>query len=318
MRQIDDPFYAGLLDALREGRLTEEHRAILRSRILGDDRVKSPEWKDAAIIVTRNELRVQLNFDAVIEYANDHGQPVIYSCAEDTFRRTLLTGSNRRKFLSAPDTKDNALSGILPLSVGMKVVLTVNICTVDGLANGAQGILRRIVYDDENVDTASSQPGKAIVLKKPPKYVVLELLGRSSGQYDGLPANHVPVYPVKRGCTYMFWRQDGSKIQRRFQRLQIPLAPAYAFTDYKCQGQTLKKVIVDLAADSAGNGAYVMLSRVQRLEDLLILRPFKESTLDIRLSPGLRAELKRLEEYAEMTTQLEQWPNDCITVSSSS
>ena len=80
------------------------------------------------------------------------------------------------------------------------------------------------------------------------------------------------------------------------------------FTDYKCQGQTLQKAVVDLANDGATNGAYVMLSRVQRLEDLLILRPFKESVLDTRLPPALRAELERLDECAEETAKLDSWP----------
>jgi len=66
--------------------------------------------------------------------------------------------------------------------------------------------------------------------------------------------------------------------------------------------------VVDLANDGATNGAYVMLSRVQRLEDLLILRPFKESVLDTRLPPALRAELERLDECAKETAKLDSWP----------
>jgi hypothetical protein len=42
--------------------------------------------------------------------------------------------------------------------------------------------------------------------------------------------------------------------------------PAFAFTDYKCQGQTLGKVVVDLNEGTSA-GIYVMLSRVQRMED---------------------------------------------------
>jgi len=314
MRQIDDPFYAGILDAFRKGRLTEDQKNALRSRILGDDRVKNPEWKDASILVTRNEARVQLNFDATVEHAQDLGQPLIYSCAEDSYRQTILTGYHRQNFLSTPDTKDNALCGILPLSISMKVVLTVNICTADGLANGAQGILRQIVYDKADVDELYSQPG-SIVLQKPPKYVVVELTGPSPGAYKDLPQNHVPIYPVKRTCVHTFWTRDGNKIQRRFQRMQLPLTPAYAFTDFKCQGQTLSKAIIDLAGNNSNNSTYVMLSRVKKLEDLLILRPFKDSILDYHHTPALRTEIDRLQKCAEKTDQLEEWPNSCIVVS---
>src|SRR5215212_6697577 len=120
---------ADVLECMRGGHLTEDQRAALRSRILGDDRIKTQEWKDAAFLVSRNDVRIQLNFNAAKEHAQDLQQPVIYSCAQDSYRRTPLTGSNRRRFLSTPDAKENALCGILLLSIGMKVALTVNICT---------------------------------------------------------------------------------------------------------------------------------------------------------------------------------------------
>ena len=87
----------------------------------------------------------------------------------DSYRRTRLQGSHRRKFSSAPDTKDNARCGILPLSIGMKIVLTLNICTNDGLANGAQGILQQIVYNEEFVDKSSASTRRSYYAEKAPK-----------------------------------------------------------------------------------------------------------------------------------------------------
>ena len=92
------------------------------------------------------------------------------------------------------------------------------------------------------------------MLKKPPKYVVIELVDTTPG-----------INPVKRGCVYTVWRRDGTKIQKSFQRFQLPLTPAFAFTDYKCQGRTLQKVVIDLAGDNTSHGTYVMLSRVRKL-----------------------------------------------------
>jgi len=313
MRQIDDLFYANILESMRHGKLSEDQRQALRSKILGDDRIANPEWRDAVFLVSRNQIRVQMNFDATKEYADKMKQFVVYSCAEDTYKKIPLKGSKRRSFLSASDTKENALSGILPLSIGMKVVLTVNICTNDGLANGVEGILRQIVFDKDSVDRASSKK-KKIVLKRVPKYVTVELLDRTPGPYDNLPPKHVPIYPLKCACVHTFWRSDGTKVQYNFQRFQLPLTPAFAFTDYKCQGRTLRKVVVDLAESNASTGMYVMLSRVQRLSDLLILRPFNESLLDMKIPVALREELKRLEACARDTEQLESWPDEKVDV----
>ncbi|KAI0272217.1 hypothetical protein BGY98DRAFT_889623, partial [Russula aff. rugulosa BPL654] len=43
---------------------------------------------------------------------------------------------------------------------------------------------------------------------------------------------------------------------------------------HKSQGQTMDKAVVDLAACHGTETPYVMLSRVRRLDDLLILCPF--------------------------------------------
>src|SRR5262249_46975963 len=125
------------------------------------------------------------------------------------------------------------------------------------------------------------------------------------------PPNHVPVYPVKAPCVHTIRRRDGNQIRHSFQRFQLPLTPAFAFTDYKCQGRTFQKAIVDLAEGATSTGIYVMLSRVRRLEDLLILRPFKESLLDVRIPSALREEFQRLEDCAQETERLERWPDAC-------
>jgi len=269
------------------------------------------EWKDAGFLVSRNQIRVQMNFEVTLEHVKDKIQCVIYSCAEDIYKKVKLKGRIRRSFLSAPDTKENNLCGILPLSIGMRVVFTINICTNDGIANGAEGILCQIVYDQDSIDRLSSR-GRSIVLKAPPKFAVVELIDRTPGVFEGLPPGHVPVHPVKVSCVHTIWQHDGNKIQYNFQRFQLLLTPAFAFTDYKCQGRTLQKAVVDLAEGVTSTGMYVMLSRVRRLEELLILRPFKESLLDARIPPALHDELKRLEECARNTELLERWPDEIL------
>ena len=131
----------------------------------------------------------------------------------------------------------------------MKVVFTVNVCTNDGLANGAEESSGKLSMTDY-----PSSRGKAVVLKRPPKYAVVELIGRIPGAYEGLQPRHVPVYPDKAACVHTIWRRDGTKIQHNFQRIQLLVTPAFAFTDYKCQGRTLPKVIADLLKASPARG----------------------------------------------------------------
>ena len=87
---------------------------------------------------------------------------------------------------------------------------------------------------------------------------------------------------------------------RTFQvkRTQFPLTPAYACTAYKVQGKTLNKVIIDLKYPPTGKldraYAYVALSRVKNLNDILILRPFEKKILNTKFSDDYIIECERL------------------------
>ena len=94
-------------------------------------------------------------------------------------------------------------------------------------------------------------------------------------------------------------------IKRSAKLRQFPVTLAYAITDYKCQGITIKtsQVIIDLARPSTGkppaSSAYVQLSRVQSIQQLSILRPFDPAELRKPLHPKLLAEL----DWQKMRTQ---------------
>lgn len=55
------------------------------------------------------------------------------------------------------------------------------------------------------------------------------------------------------------------------------------------------------ASASTIQGVYVMLSRVRALSGVAILRPFKPSKIEQRLSEELRDELQRLNDLDELT-----------------
>ena len=78
-------------------------------------------------------------------------------------------------------------------------------------------------------------------------------------------------------------------------RTQLPLLPAYCYTDYKSQGRSLEKAIVDPLTAQSLQGLYVMLSRVRNLDGLTVLRPFRRQKIYQRLQQELRDELQRLE-----------------------
>ncbi|KIK15047.1 hypothetical protein PISMIDRAFT_42160, partial [Pisolithus microcarpus 441] len=68
---------------------------------------------------------------------------------------------------------------------------------------------------------------------------------------------------------------------RTVRRHQFPMTVAYAFTDYRSQGQTLQSVIVDIATPPSGGlnlfNLYVALSRSPGRTQLRLLRDFDYS-----------------------------------------
>ncbi|KAF8256855.1 hypothetical protein EI94DRAFT_1475672, partial [Lactarius quietus] len=90
--------------------------------------------------------------------------------------------------------------------------------------------------------------------------------------FPGLPEGTVPIFPTQKSFKL------GGKSGIRVDREQIALTPAYAFTDFKSQGQTIENVIVDLAKPPSGNltgfNAYVSLSRSRGRNNIRLLRDF--------------------------------------------
>ncbi|KAG1725054.1 uncharacterized protein EDB91DRAFT_1062478 [Suillus paluster] len=82
---------------------------------------------------------------------------------------------------------------------------------------------------------------------------------------------------------------------------QLPLVPAYAFTDFKSQGQTIEYVLVDISKTTCFSlspfNVYVALSRSHGRESIRLLRDFDKDLFlrhpseDLRIEDGCIDEL---------------------------
>jgi ATP-dependent exoDNAse (exonuclease V) alpha subunit len=174
-------------------------------------------------------------------------------------------------------TKDSL--GILPLFHGMRVMITENLATDNKLVNGMEGIVQHIDYGI--LDNGGRYAKACYVLVK-----------GSDVKVDGYDIDVVPILPVPHSFTYKSRYGESFPISR----LQLPLVPAYSYTDYKSQGRTLERAIVDLKSARSLQGIYVMLSRVKSLAGLAVLGDFPPNILEQHLSEELRNEFKRLDE----------------------
>ncbi|CAF1243245.1 unnamed protein product [Adineta ricciae] len=194
-----------------------------------------------------------------------------------------------------PDNKTELLPGLLPL-------------------------VRNIMYDDQK-DSSDLKikseifPSSAIYIRKP-SYALVEInASQVETNLDGLRPKLISIpliekqftVPIRQLFGHLLDRvQNGRRIPQVIQvtRTQLPIVPAFAITTYKAHGLTMNKIVVGLQVPLQTLqvvSVYVLLSRVKRAEDTVILRPFDMKVLPVRPSLAQDAELKRLDELAKRT-----------------
>ncbi|KAG1845209.1 hypothetical protein F4604DRAFT_1595699, partial [Suillus subluteus] len=137
------------------------------------------------------------------------------------------------------------------------VMVTFNVETDLDIANGSRGEIMKVVLDER--ETTFSPTSAIVKLSYPPAYVLIKMNHTKAVQLDGLEKNMLPLVPMERAFTIIHGNQSKS-IKRR----QLPLTPAYLFTDYRSPGQTISNALIDIATPPTAGltpfNVYVALS----------------------------------------------------------
>ena len=116
--------------------------------------------------------------------------------------------------------------------------------------------------------------------------------------------NVLPLVPLER--TFMINTGNGRK--KTVHQRQLPLTPAYSFTDYRSQGQTIQNIIIDIVTPPSGTltpfNIYVTISRARGRNQIRLLQDFDDKLLTKHPSEYLRLEDERLNEFEIKT---EEW-----------
>lgn len=272
----------------------------------------------------RNELRTELNNLAVINKAYEMGISPTVIVATDTIKakRPIDLPNLSKRLLALPDNKTEHLPGYLPLVPGMPVLLQENIACELGLSNGTRGIFRELIFGNSLTPTTGSEEGRFTddtIFVRNAQYALVEIPTSKMRKLHSLDPFIVPIPVIEKtfevnlnklysdkGQLTQALNQKKVKANITVKRKALPLIPAYSITTHKSQGQTLPKIVIDLnmppgAVEVAS--AYVPLSRVKKLEDLVILQDFSVDVLRVKPSKGQTDELKRLANLFEQTKQ---------------
>ncbi|KAJ8580064.1 hypothetical protein M405DRAFT_891925 [Rhizopogon salebrosus TDB-379] len=133
----------------------------------------------------------------------------------------------------------------------------------------------------------------------PPILIIIELDFCELPQLPGLPPRHIPLSPICSKFTI------GSNPSIRVTRQQLALIPAYAFTDFKSQGQTIDHVLVDIGKTTCFGlslfNAYVALCCSRGRETIRFFKDFDDNLFICHPSEDLRIEDERIDGLVKQT-----------------
>ncbi len=316
--RVTDPVWLGFLRRLRNGEVTGEDIDMLQKLVLTNPECPIPDfesdpWRDVALVTPRHAVRMQWNEAATRKHCARRGVQMFVCPADDSISGRPLTtteryaaaskrtrGRGRREKAGLPDE--------VLLAVGMKVMVTVNVMTDLDVANGARGEIVDIILDEDEPPLPDTP---VVTLKKPPAYVLVRLDRTRATALEGLPECVIPIEPMTKTYEIVVEEQipgvEGTQeVKKTVKRRQLPMTAAYAFTDYRSQGQTLRCVIVDIATPPGGGltlfNIYVALSRSSGRETIRLLRDFDPDVLRQPVDAMLVQEDERLDNLDNTTT----------------
>jgi hypothetical protein len=307
-KRITDPVWHEMLTNLRNGQMQKEDVEMLRELIVGgslNDKFDVEPWSNACLVTPRHAVHIVWNKLCARKWCRKSGRQLFICPAQDTVEDCPLTLSQRisvARFSPEKKNRGTLLADEVELAKGLKVMVTNNLATDLDITNRARGEIVDIIFDKDEPDF----PDSLIVrLHKMPRCVLVKLARTRASQLDGLDEGVIPVEPMTCKMKIPMADTTGQTRERLVIRRQFPITSAYAFTDYRSQGQTICPVMVDPATPPSGGlslfNIYVALSRSTGRSTIHLLRDFNDQLFQKPLDTDLMLEDEQLERLNQGT-----------------
>ena len=255
-RQGEDKTYADILNRVRSATFTDEDIEVLKTRVFPANDPLLPT--DTLVVTCTNKEVNRINNEKLSLI--DEEKYVIDSINKHTTQKEFKPRTDASGAITG-----TPLQKTLEIKKGAKVMLTHNIDTADCLTNGAFGEVVGFKFDQ-------ACQIKEIHVKFYNDDCGRERRKRNIDMQNRYPNENVVSIEKLEFCYSI--SKNGKTGSATALAYQFPLSLAFASTAHKVQGLTVKKpnsLIVDLRGVRESAQAYVILSRVQSLQQLYII-----------------------------------------------
>lgn len=304
--RITDPIWNDILKRSRTGDCTKSDITEIQKLVLVNPECDVPDfmstpWNDTVLITPRNTSRMFWNCAALDNHCSQTGHAKFIIYARDTDQGNELSLRQRLEIAHLKIDETNRLPNKIEVAIGMKAMVLLNIAPGADLANGTRGVIVDIILDPRETAHYTDTGATSVILQYPPSVILFRPLHHPGFSIPGLSDGVLPLFPTQKTFSLP------GKIKRTIHREQFALTPAYAFTDFKSQGQTIDCVLVDLGkpptATLTSFNAYVALSRSRGRSTIRLLRNVDETLFTRHPSEELRKEDDRLNDLANITLE---------------
>ena len=279
-RQGNDKVYADTLNRIRIGAQTQADMELLSSRIRPSNHEDIK--KCSLYIGCKRKDIADINFKYILSFPGKVAiiKAVHFNQTERDFKPSI---SKKDGIVGSTSLQDELL-----LKAGVKLILVHNIDTGDLLTNGQLGTLEDIIRTKD----------------KTVEILVIKLNDNRVGEQNRKTnADLASKYPgcvfIRRVSIQYTVRRKSGEVGTTATVIQFPVKLAYAITAHKIQGQSIlhpTTVAMDLQTVFDPAQAYVMLSRVQSIDQLFIVDKLEDAML--QTDNDAHEEMKRLQEIS--------------------
>ena len=292
-RQGEDKPYAEMLNKIRMEEQTDDDLLPLMERVRD---LGHPDLELADVWIAGKKMPCQRRNTECIERLPGEAIVIPASHANPVQK-------NYRPPINPKDgtVHDTGYPDKLSVKLGARLMIIDNVNVADGLCNGQLGMLVALVY------TRTGRVDKLVIKLKDKQ------AGDANRSKFRQLAQQYPecVFIERANRIYQLSKRSGD-VGSSASVIQFPVRVAFCMTCHKCQGQSIlkpAKVAMDLSSCFQGGMAYVMLSRIQCIDQLYIIGSFDPKV--IFADPSALAAVKALEAKS-MNRNPTPWQNTSL------